>query len=321
MDDIQESPAVRRIIDNRTALLDELKSRQAILRDYVRGVALHYSTGAYIYGRPGAAKTYTVRDVLDRQLREPYQYRRGHLTPGGLFELLEEYSESLIILDDLAEIFKSDVALQILLSALEQPTTPDRTRVVQHQRQGKKKQIAFRGGIICISNRELHSGDLLAAFKSRVNVLNYSPSDEQIGAHLLAAAELGWPLGAEKPAIPPDGTKQLARHVIGEMARLGARFDLRLYFAKGIPNYLQWCDDQTESHWKDLVTATIAEHLVEMRHKDEQLSRDQKKASEVAIVRDLLKLYPDSREEQLKEWTRQTHKSSRAFYRRLEEAT
>jgi hypothetical protein len=151
---------------------------------------------------------------------EAYQYRRGHLTPIGLFELLAEHPEALIVLDDLVNIFKSDVALQILLSALEHPTTPDRTRMVQYQRKGEKQSVAFRGGIICITNRELHDRELLGAFKSRVQVMNYNPSDAQIGAHMLASAELGWPAESTSPTIPPDETKQVARHVIAEMVRL-----------------------------------------------------------------------------------------------------
>ena len=85
------------------------------------------------------------------------------------------------MLDDLAAILKSDVALQILLSALEHPTARDRSRVVKYRRQGAKSEPSFRGGIICISNRELHDDDMLGAFKSRVHTLNYDPSDAQLG--------------------------------------------------------------------------------------------------------------------------------------------
>jgi excisionase family DNA binding protein len=34
--------------------------------------------------------------------------------------------------------------------------------VVKYRRQGNEQQVSFRGGIICISNRELHDDELLS---------------------------------------------------------------------------------------------------------------------------------------------------------------
>jgi hypothetical protein len=55
------------IFDHRGPLLAELQRRQAVVRDYVRGVALQYRTGLYLFGPPGTAKTYTVRSVLGNE--------------------------------------------------------------------------------------------------------------------------------------------------------------------------------------------------------------------------------------------------------------
>src|SRR5207244_11565537 len=111
----------------RAGLLAELKRRQGIVRDYVRAVAGQYATGLYLFGRPGTAKTHTVRAMLEKVIREPYCYQRGHLTPMGLFELIAEHRDDVIVLDDLTAVLDSDVALQILLSALEHPAPGDRT--------------------------------------------------------------------------------------------------------------------------------------------------------------------------------------------------
>ena len=97
------------IIDNRDALLAELDRRQAIVRDYVRGVARQYATGLYLLGRPGTAKTHTVRAVLDEEIREIYTYQRGHLTPMGLFELIGDQADEVIVLDDLGAVLRSAV--------------------------------------------------------------------------------------------------------------------------------------------------------------------------------------------------------------------
>ena len=103
----------------------------------VRGVALQYGTGLYLFGRPGTAKTHIIRQLLEQDIREPYVYKRGHITPLGLFELIAQHPDDVIVLDDLAAMFKSDIACQILLSALDQPSGSDRDRVVIYQRRVK----------------------------------------------------------------------------------------------------------------------------------------------------------------------------------------
>jgi hypothetical protein len=303
---------------NRDALLAELRARQALVRDYVRGVARQYDTGLYLFGRPGTAKTHTVRAILEGEIREPYAYQRGHLTPVGLFELLGQHADEVIVLDDLSSIFRSDVALQILLSALEHPPPGDRTRsrVVRYKRHGREQKVVFRGGIVCISNRELHDDELLLAFKSRVHTLNYDPSDAQLGALMLGLAEMGWP--ADRPTVPAAECREVARFLIGEMLRLGCRFDLRLFVNKALPDYQQWKDDETESDWRDLVTASIEEHLVAVRHAGARPSREDRKEGEHALLREILREHP-TREDRVRAWRERTGKSERAFYCRLAE--
>ena len=315
---MQESVTLEYIVGNRVPLLAELNRRQGVVRDYARGVARQYATGLYLFGRPGTAKTHTVRGVLEQEIGEPYCYQRGHLTPVGLFELLADHPDEVVVLDDLVTIFKSDVALQILLSALEHPAPGDRTRtrIVRYRRKGEEVRVAFRGGIICVSNRELHDDELLGAFKSRVHTLNYDPSDAQLGALMLEIAGRGWP--AARPSVAPDKCGEIAGFLIGEMLRLGCRFDLRLFVNKALPDYQQWKDDETESHWRDLVTASIEQHLVAVRHAEDRPSRDDRKQEEHAILREILREHP-TREERVRAWSSRTGKSERAFYRRLAE--
>jgi hypothetical protein len=310
-----ESLTVEQIDSNRRNLLAEFDQRQGLVRDLVRGVACRYATGLYLFGRPGTAKTYTVRRLLEREMKEIYTYHHGHLTPVGLFELLAEHPEQIIVLDDPGTILRSDVALQILLSALEHSTYSDsnRTRVVQYRRKGEAIRVRFSGGIICISNRSLHGADLLGAFKSRVHVLNYDPTDAQLGAFMLESAEKG-PQG-----VMPEEARTIARFVVEEMIRLGCPFDLRLFFSKALPIYRQWADDETESHWQDLVTASIEEHLVAVRHStDCRPSRADCKEQEHAILREILQQH-GTREERAEAWRERTGKSERALYRRLAE--
>jgi hypothetical protein len=301
---------------NRGTLLAELHRRQAVVRDYVRGVARQYATGLYLFGRPGTAKTHTVKTVPEQEIREVYCYQRGHLTPMGLFELIADHPDEVIVLDDLGTIFQSDVALQLLLSALESPKSRDRSRAVKYKRQNHEQCAVFHGGIICITNRELHNQELLGAFKNRVHVLNYNPTDAQLGALMLGLAELGWP--ADRSTLTVAECKEVAAFVITELLRRGCPFDLRLFLDKALPDYQQWKDDETESDWRDLVTASLEEHLVAVRHPNERPSRAERKDTEQALLREILSEHP-TKEGRVRAWTERTGKSERAFYRRLAE--
>jgi hypothetical protein len=314
-----DAMTVEQIVDNRPALRAELRKRQAVLRDYVRAVAKQYANGLYLHGRPGTAKTHTVREVLEQEIREIYVYQRGHLTPMGLFELIADNADEVIVLDDLGAVLKSDVALQILLSALEHPTNRDRSRVVKYRRQGEERRATFRGGIVCISNRELRDDDMLGALKSRVHTLNYDPSDPQLAALMLDIADRGWPIGSSNPEIDAEAAHMVARYLIGEMLRLACPFDLRLFVNKALPNYQQWKDGEAESDWRDLITASIEEHLVAVRHSEEPpVSREARKEEEQAIVQEIMRDHA-SRDERVRAWIKRTGKSERAFYRRLAE--
>jgi hypothetical protein len=315
---VDETATLRDILENRQALLTELDRRQAIVRDYVRGVARQYATGLYLFGRPGTAKTHTVRAILEGEIREPYTYQRGHLTPMGLFELIAGQADDVIVLDDLGAVLRSDIARQILLSALEHPTSRDRSRVVKYRRQGREERAVFRGGIVCISNKELHD-ELLGAFKSRVHTLNYDPTSAQLGALMLNLADRGWPQGSTDPEINPETARAIAHYVIGEMLRLGCPFDLRLLVNKAFPDYQQWKDGEAESDWRDLITASIEEHLVAVRHSaDLPVSREARKDEERAIVQEIVQNHP-ARDERVRVWIERTGKSERTFYRRLAE--
>jgi hypothetical protein len=315
---VEEILTLVHIIEQRGGLLAELHRRQSIVRDYVRGVARQYATGLYLFGRPGTAKTHTVRMVLEQEIREIFTYQRGHITPMGLFELIAAHPDEVIVLDDLGAVLKSDVALQILLSALEHPTSRDRSRVVKYRRQGREERAVFRGGIVCISNRELHDDELLGAFKSRVHTLNYDPTDAQLGALMLDIADRGWPCGSANLEIGPDAARTVADYLIGEMLRLSCPFDLRLLVNKAFPDYQQWKDGEAESDWRDLITASIEEHLVAVRHAGESPSREDRKSDEHSILQEIMRVHP-SRNERVRAWIERTGKSERAFYRRLAE--
>ena len=124
--------------DNDRRALADLHSCLSVVRDRVRGVALGHHTGFYLFGRPGTGKTYNIRRTLEQD-GVKYYYHHGHLTPMGLFELLEEHPDCIIVLDDVAEILNQRIAVQILLAALGSQPGETGVRIVKYQQAGTRR--------------------------------------------------------------------------------------------------------------------------------------------------------------------------------------
>ena len=136
---------------------------------------------------------------------------------------------------------------------------------------------------------------------------------------MLDIAYRGWPNRSGSPEIDPESARTVTHYLIGEMLRLDCRFDLRLLVNKALPDYQQWKDGEAESDWRDLITASIEQHLIAVRHSAEQpVSREARKDEEHAIVEEIVRSHP-SRDERVRAWIERTGKSERAFYRRLAE--
>ena len=303
--------------EGQASALEELNRRLAVVRDRVRGVALGHHTGFYLFGRPGTGKTHIVRKTL-AGLDIPYYYHDGHLTPLGLFDLLAEQHDRVIVLDDVSALFEERVALQLLLAALSRQPGGTEGRIVKYRRQGRVESVRFSGGIICLSNLELHAAPLLQALKSRMHYLKYDPTDEQLDALMQTIAAQGWPVG--EPQLSPDECQEVAAFLIAASRRLGVRLDVRLLVDKAFPDYLQHRLGETEVHWKDLVIATLQEQLVDLQHTpvERHGRREGRKQQERQIIQELLAEYA-AVPARLAAWETRTGKSARAYYRRLEE--
>jgi hypothetical protein len=296
--------------------LFELNSRLTVIRDRVRGVAIGHHTGFYLFGRAGTSKTYTVKTTLD-DLDCKYEYIDGHLTPMGLFDLIAMHHDRVIVLDDVAQILADRKAMQILLAALGNQPDDRHTRIIKYRRQGKDQTIRFTGGIIFISNLELHSQPLFEALKSRVHNLRYNPTDDQVAALMLVVARKGWP--TENQKLAPDECVEVADFLIAESKRLNVRLDMRMLVDKAFPDFLQHREGDTEADWRDLVLSSLEQATVELTHTAATAStRQARKEEEHELIRELMVEFPE-REQQVEAWIDRTGKSERAFYRRLRE--
>jgi hypothetical protein len=298
------------------ANLKRLNERFAGIRDRVRGVALRRYPGFYLYGRAGTSKTYTVRGMLDT-LKASYHYADGHMTARGLFELLCERPTSLIVLDDVGSLFTDRVALQLLLAALGKQSTAKGGRIVKYRKKDDEKSVEFSGGIIAISNLSLQGGPLLEALKSRVHCMKFDPTDAELAALMRALATIGWPISGDR-LLTPEETAEVTEFVIGESERLGVRLDMRVLLDKALPDYLQHRNQETESHWRDLVISTLSERATEATQKSPVLTAEQQREKERRIIAEIRQL-GGSTDQQIEQWRSRTGKSQRSFFRRKHE--
>lgn len=189
------------------AHLDEFESMLDLIRDRTRSVAEGYQVGAYLVGRPGSSKTYTVKETLER-LDAPWAYRNSRMSPMGLYALLEEHPEHTVVLDDIHTLFGQDAALQILMAAL--GGRPGQARTVTYTTKDERKSFEFTGGIIAISNLPLGRDPLADAVASRVARLEHEPSDEMIAAFMRAQALKGF------EDVTPEACLEVVEFVIAE---------------------------------------------------------------------------------------------------------
>ncbi len=175
--------------------------------------------------------------------------------------------------------------------------------------------MRFSGGIIIISNLELHAAPLLEALKSRVHYMQHNPSDEQIAALMREIASQG----RKTPRLSSTECLEVAEFVIAESRKVGCRLDIRLLVNKAIPDYAQYRNHNTETHWKDLILATLEQQVLALKYtRGPAAARKAVKSNEQQIIRDIVATCSTTAE-RLAAWQEQTQKSERAFYRRWKE--
>ncbi len=292
---------------------EELMRQITIVRDRVRGVVHGHYNALYLYGRPGKSKTHTVCTTLD-VLAVNYTLSNGHLTEIGLFDLLSENRDRIIVLDDISAIFNKPISLQLLLAALGNAHNGSRTRYVQYKTAKETRVVPFTGGLICISNLPLdgHHNEVLGALKDRAFVINYEPADEQIIALILKLADDGL------DGVPPVKARMVATFLIEQCKLLGVRPSVRLFVDKAIKDFKLFDAGKCEAHWRDLVVSNLKEQLVELQHETNDLSRAEQTEAERRIALDIFLNY-ETREERVEAWKAKTGKSQSAFYRRITE--
>jgi hypothetical protein len=293
--------------------LENLHRQQSLIKDRIRAVVHHEANGVYLHGRPGSSKTFIVRTTLD-SLDQRYAYSNGHLTPAGLFDLIDENPQSVIVLDDVSAIFEQPKALQILLAALGTPHDGSRIRTVRNKTATADKAAHFEGSIIAISNLQLaaHTNAVLEALQDRVHVMAFEPTDEEVEAAIYEIA------GTSPRGVTVHEAAEVAEFLLEQCREMRLRPSVRLFMDKALPDYRLWRGGNTESDWHDLVRSSVRQMVIPQQRGLRDLTRKDQIASERNIVRELCATY-SSRKDRLKAWRAKTGKRQSAFYRRLKE--
>jgi len=293
--------------------LEDLTRQLTIIRDRIRGVIHRQATGLYLCGRAGTSKTHTVRTTLEG-LEVPYHYNTGHLTPIGLFDLISENRDKIIVLDDVSAIFNQPIALQILLAALARPHSPDHGRVIFYKTAKGTESVTFKGGLIAISNLQLngHHNEILQALRDRVYAIGFDPTDEQmisLWRHLARG-------GIRDVSVADCLT--VITFLTERIEEASVRPTMRL-FDKAIRDFELFAAGRCEAHWKDLILSNLKEEVVTPQEEFTDVSRAEQTDRERRIAAEV-ELTHDNRKDKITAWEAQTGKSQAAFYRRLGEA-
>ncbi len=120
----------------------KLAGKLSLIADRVRGVAGGYTPGAFITGRPGTGKTTVVRRTLD-QLRARSVEKNGRMSPAALFNLLHDYPDQVLVIDDVPTLLQNKQARQILMPATA-PTSDGRRTIHWEVIRGETYGRVFR---------------------------------------------------------------------------------------------------------------------------------------------------------------------------------
>lgn len=293
---------------SRERCLQEIDGQYRLMRDRLRSVYTGNSNGVYLFGPPGISKTHTVVNFL-RDNSVEFRHVLGHLTGSGLFEVLEENPDGVIVLDDVSNLFrKDDKGVQLLLAALGSPPDGSRVRKVTYGTARGERVVKFTGGIIAISNLGLdeHRNDVIRALADRVHVMKFDPTPEQVKAMIHKIA-------TEAPAgVAAEDAVMVAEFLAEECRKQGTRLTIRLFIDKALPDFRMWKSAGTENHWEDLVRANVAGGHVPQRHAARDMPRSDRMGADRRMVLGICEEFATPME-RVRAWKERNEAARRSF--------
>jgi hypothetical protein len=289
--------------------LDSLDQRLQTIRDMVRGVAHHFSTGLWIWGEGGVGKSHTVLEEL-KASGANFVIHNTRLTGRGLFDTLQRFPDAIHLLEDCETLFDDRNALGVLRSALwSQSTERPMVRAVSWTAANVNLRFIFLGGIIITANRQPDSIPEIRAIKSRIASLQFIVTNDELAALMRRTAENGFRSGED--SLTPEECGEVADFLI---AQTKGNLDLRL-LRTGFSDCLLWKAGISKTHWEELLLARMGETILLPHRRADRVAMEAKLAVELSQT-------PMDYQERIRTWEEKTgHKGERSYYRALERAS
>ena len=290
--------------------LDEYEGKLQLVRDYTRGVALHYSNGFFLHGAGGISKSYTVLGELDR-LGVNYKLFNSRMSGRGLFDTLQEYADAVHVLEDMERLVNDRDAQGVLRSATWSQKSKDgcQKRLVTWATARGVESFVFNGGLIMLSNRPLDDLPELRAIKTRISYLELVVSDSEIAAMMRKVAGTGFNHGQQ--VMAPEECLQVCEFLITESRQRLCRLDMRL-LDNSFRDYLQWRSGHSASAWQTLVFTRLLGREGELA--DAAPARQQELQEDFACMEAALREHSSVQAAQ-EAWCQARNKSRPTFFR------
>jgi hypothetical protein len=291
------------------AYLKALEPKHKLIRDRVRGVVKSIHQGFYLWGEGGTSKSYTVLDELQK-LRADYVVHNSRMTGRGLVDALQRLPSSCHVIEDCESIFDDKRAWGVLRSALwSQSTNRPMEREISWTAFNTNIRFVFTGGIILIANKDLKAVPELAALGTRIDVLQLVATFPEVAALMRWVALRGFTFGQD--FVAPKECLEVAEYVIDRMRSLERPLDMRVY-VNGVKDYLQCKTGHSDTDWKDLIETRLRRTTVLRERRADVMSRE----AAIALELSRMDITPAAR---MRLWKEKTHKSERAYWRRLKD--
>jgi hypothetical protein len=296
--------------------LASFEQRLQVVRDYTANAALGRTTGFYLFGGGGCGKSFTIIAELNR-LEVPFKLFNSRMTGRGLFNSLQEFPDSVHLIEDMEQLFHDSGARGVLRSALwtQAPKNGKLSteRLVTWTTCNMEHSCIFTGSLIMTGNRPFPNLPELDALKTRIGYWQLLVSDNELIGKMRDIATRGYRSGQE--AMDPAEAMEVCEFIIAESRGLNRSLDLRILM-NSFQDYFQWRDCQSGCHWHDLVATRIKARPICLEEAKTHGDRAQQKEKELALAKEI-KAKGLSREERLKLWEEKTGKSEQSLYRRL----
>jgi hypothetical protein len=299
------------MLNDDTDLLASIEAKLLVIRDRVRGVAGGYHSGVFIWGEGGTGKSHVVEQTL-REMGIQYHLTNSRVTGRGLFELMAAHRDVVHVLEDCEPLFRDQAALGVLLSALwglaDEKGVQDR-RVSWATNKGRE-EVDFTGGLVLLANRRLDDTPIGRAVMSRLDPLEYTPTNAEIAAMMRKIASKGHRF--REDFLSPEECFEVVAEIVARSERMEKNLDLRLLI-KCFQDRLQWANGESETNWRDSLEMRMKSRVLPATRGGSKAASAEK---ELCLLRQTKHLPP---QERLAVWAKETGKSRAGMYRRLAE--